>query len=116
MDENLAETLRCLAESYGPKWHAYSACMAGAGALDAQKWKPMDSAPKDGTEILVCAMFWDWDLNKETPQVGIALFEERNCGFTDGYWVGEEGCAYSPVPYAWMPKPLPIAPVLGKNN
>jgi hypothetical protein len=57
-----------------------------------QDWQPIDSAPKDGTPILI-ALGTRMDLARWRRQ--------------DQCWEGPDSCAFSEQPTHWMPLPDP---------
>lgn len=74
------------------------------------EWKPIESAPKDGTRVLVTdgveTEVADWyvrpypDRYIERPD---GLFEKAPTEFAQGYW----NCNDCQKPTHWMPLPLP---------
>lgn len=75
-------------------------------------WKPIETAPKDGTPILIL----DWLFEKNIPKVSIAYWgeDERGGAWCDyRYWEDpdeEHGWEYEEVSH-WMPLPeLPENP------
>lgn len=67
-------------------------------ANERATWHPIDTAPKDGTEILVCGPEW--------LRAGVAVWSEH-----DACW--QEACNVEPHQYTtrppthWMPLPEP---------
>lgn len=79
---------------------------------DPLNWQPIDTAPKDGTHILVC----QWPLHGD-PKDGLQMFVQ-NAAFwpengEDGEWVVYNDQTYElPVffsPTHWLPLPAPPA-------
>ena len=79
------------------------ACEAGAVALRALEWRPIDSAPKDGTAVLLGLSGWTspfsgWWAKYET--------EDKKPGWTDG--TRNEHKEYATFdPSHWLPLPAP---------
>ena len=89
--------------NFPPEWgEVKDPAMRSAIAAWGGKWQPIETAPKDGTEILAC-----WDA--PTPEYktrGVVRWEIYNA-VGDGYWATAPGdwnkrCTH------WMP--LPTAP------
>lgn len=64
------------------------------------EWQPIETAPRDGTEILILIpLVWK---NNE-PVIGNYIFTSNSVGFVwqnrNGYWVHEHS------PTHWMPMP-----------
>ena len=79
------------------RWEDYAALLA------ATQWRPIETAPKDGTWVLLC-----W---KETP-TGSECFDEWSPGQAVGKWYydGWMRCSEYSVggnPTHWMPLPKP---------
>ena len=79
--------------------------------VDALQWQPIETAPKDGTRVLVCADIWMWDrtIDKEVtaPQTLIAEWRDREWAVDDWNY---DCCGCSPEtvkPAHWMPLPEP---------
>ena len=70
----------------------------------SDKWMTIDSAPKDGTSILVAATGFD-------ANIGVVAWDDTWC---DGWWMCDDGKQAmelplrGPEPTHWMP--LPPAP------
>lgn len=69
------------------------------------KWRPIETAPKDGTSILIFGK-WDGEISdwrKVWPQSGVAAWQDNEWSavLTDIYGVW---CA---LPTHWMPLPKP---------
>lgn len=71
------------------------------------EWQPMETAPKDGTTILIS--------NALDVYVGAWLYshwnsEKRvfNCDWVDLIFSDDEGVAVITQPLAWMPLPDPV--------
>ena len=66
------------------------------------KWQPIETAPKDGTEILVCVQYEvDGDLHSERWVDWLTA---------DGGWFAFPSLIWVPFrPTAWMPLPEPPA-------
>jgi hypothetical protein len=82
----------------------------------ARGWQPIETAPKDGTEVLLCApgrlTYGAWAEPSPTPQLkyqdGFAPEEEWEEDF-DPYWASWDGdFTETDPPTHWMP--LPAAP------
>lgn len=69
-------------------------------ALEAVEWRPIETAPKDGTAILA----WNEDY------ISIALWNKACKQWADltDQGIGDE-CAYTDNPTHWMPLPAPPA-------
>lgn len=70
------------------------------------KWQPIETAPKDGTDVLVCGGTYNAGLQIGTPLLGVII------AFWDGsYWHGPEENAHDEwrecYPAYWMPLPAP---------
>lgn len=86
------------------------AALSGAGV--AEGWRTIESAPRDGTPVLVwsvpVASYYNAD---EPPHVAIAYWLERRpneirMGFHSGWvWHGMAGCTFT----HWQPLPTPPA-------
>lgn len=59
-------------------------------------WSPMDTAPKDGTEVIVY----------DAGAVFVAHWRDSDEWNVDG-WYDHGGCFLSPSPTHWMPLPDP---------
>lgn len=74
-------------------------------------WMPIDTAPKDGTQILVYSkdegiMWVSWD----TEEVYYPGCKPRKCWCVPGSHQDEQGGAYTADnPTHWMPMPIPPA-------
>ncbi len=70
-----------------------------AAALDARQWQPIETAPKDGTELIVYGSTGHYGTNN------------ANCIFAcfhRGQWrTLIKGHALKPAPTHWMPLPTP---------
>lgn len=71
-------------------------------AAVAGEWRPIETAPTNGTQVLLC--YRREDLGKHWPLVLIAGMDSQ------GYWVwqGRASRAYSAKPIGWMPLPAPL--------
>lgn len=83
------------------------------------EWQPIETAPKDGTEVLIGGGFFDWDgsYGEDVPHTGvtIASWQYRHgakqwrgnaCGgYDEYYW-------YNPT--HWMPLPKSPSPSSGE--
>lgn len=75
--------------------HAVEACEAGAAALRDQGWRPIDSAPKDGTQFLV---LWQQSLMGGAPHADMV----------SGWREYQEILAFGEPPAThWCPIPSP---------
>lgn len=82
--------------------------------------QPMETAPQDGTRILIKSGVYEWSLDKHRHRyhrlVGSVWME---CRFKDGRWAEWAGtenrmvCGGSINPLAWAPLPGPIDGVSG---
>jgi hypothetical protein len=81
------------------------------------EWRDMESAPKDGTSVLL-STHWGGDEISTDPfdDVQIGYWDAGN--LTGDIWHREPGwsCARIGEPIAWMPLPLPSAPKGGRDN
>ena len=79
-----------------------SAALAGLG-VDMSEWLPIETAPKDGTEILL-VRFQELCM----PALGGAYWGRRD-GFDDEEgWVSRNGAMWFPLhPTHWIPLPEP---------
>jgi len=68
-----------------------------------QEWRPIESAPKDGTQILA---IWMAPLNGHRPLYGVV-------SFSDGSWRDDSDCDLNP-PTHWQP--LPLGAVAGSTK
>lgn len=65
-------------------------------------WQPIDTAPKDGTEILVPYPIWDNGNNSETPsEYHVIIVKWNGVGWDKGYWMLHQ------TPMYWQPVPAP---------
>lgn len=80
--------------------------------LAEREWRSMDSAPRDGTEIILCV----GETIPDHPYVCAATFIEHEEGETLGYWQGwlqwsQDGCDFNVLmedePTGWLPLPQP---------
>ena len=80
------------------------------GMLDterrAREWQPIETAPKDGTEVLVCGGTYSTGLHNGMPLHGAVIaFWDRT------HWHGPEANAHDEWwecrPTNWMPLPMP---------
>ena len=62
---------------------------------DGGHWRPIETAPKDGTELLLFARYYG-------PFLGRWFEDNRGGG---AYWA--VGCCMAARPSHWMPLPLP---------
>lgn len=110
MAVNLFSTAAAMESISGPSPLTLS-MRAGAAALRAGEWKPIEGAPKDGTEILVCR--WPTCDEKATDlslscQVA-AWWSEENDG--EGAWIvycsilREPELHFEPTHYRELPPP-----------
>ena len=88
---------------FDPKWHAPKIFRAAVSALSAQVqdvagWQPIETAPKDGTRLL---LMWE-PFSGMSEHVELGKWNVRNG------WVNTYGHAFSGSPTHFMP--LPAAP------
>jgi hypothetical protein len=72
---------------------------------EMEKWQTMDSAPKDGTWVLLWWPYW-------SPHAIMAYFD-------GGSWSSEGVLSdhEEPGPEAWMPlPPPPLKPIIGREK
>lgn len=77
------------------RWVRYEDC---AALLDATTWRPIETAPKDGTEVLA------------TSNYGDGVHHAEVTAFCKGRWVvsnDDDGYAMQFHPSHWMPLPKP---------
>lgn len=86
------------------------------------EWKTMDSAPRDGTRIIIKAVTFGWSSDVcQNVATGERAIEARWAkGLSGGYnwleWCGNERTHSTDgalVALGWMPMPLPAAPQQG---
>jgi hypothetical protein len=81
----------------------------------ALQWQPIETAPKDGTEILVSGgtYSWDTDYGRESPHTWVSMASWR-----EQRWQGERSGGHDEYffykPTHWMHLPPP--PALKENN
>lgn len=67
------------------------------------EWKTIDSAPRDGTKILVCYI--------KSPSLGVKLVSWQKSVFGDPtdfrFYEGKASDGYDHFPTHWMPLPPP---------
>jgi hypothetical protein len=79
--------------------------------LEETEWKPIETAPKDGTEIFIwregwhCAPVAKWEYNVDADAYGWTIDEEVYLGQCDEGWLGYVDD--DPMPTHWMPLPAP---------
>jgi len=82
-------------------------------ALEAQQWKPIESAPKDGSKILLASLGYamNWDegcvLEDKALSVGWASSGFWSKQFNK-FWDGSEPCGFANLTH-WQPLPTPPA-------
>jgi hypothetical protein len=104
-----AEAAAALAEAVGNLGDAMNACqpcdeefralwkaLAAYDAAEGDGWRPIATAPRDGTPILVCAELFG------TRQISV-------CWLLRGGWMGGPALVPSWAPIAWRPLPPPPA-------
>lgn len=76
-------------------------------------WQPIDTAPKDGTQILLCGGVFDWDGSYCTPEsrpklevVVLASWKSLRDAFTAPANTGHDDEWYY-YPTHWLPLPEP---------
>lgn len=73
------------------------------------QWQPIESAPRDGTSVLL--FYTDWGTRNTEPSPGGHVYVGR---FADGYWGdGDKGFAGKELTH-WMP--LPKAPAKSEGQ
>jgi len=76
-------------------------------------WQPIETAPKDGTEIVVIGPIWQRDHNSEY-KVGQVIYscisfyspDDRKYPYCTGWHFGSPGLSTIIEPTHWMPLPL----------
>lgn len=66
-------------------------------------WEPIETAPKDGTSILVYE-------ETEWPEIFVAYHKNDSWGWTKEGNFGEDGDYFNHSPSHWMPLPNPPEP------
>jgi len=71
-------------------------------------WQPIETAPRDGTWILLTggSVDWDWDGDSK-PRVVAAQFRERNADSWQFAWFDAGYYGEYENPTHWMPLPEP---------
>lgn len=69
------------------------------------EWKPIESAPKDGTHVLAGYQRPGSWRSPVYPLTSFFVFGQWCAHFGNGHWK-----AYDPQPNVWMPLPNPPAP------
>ena len=67
------------------------------------QWQPIETAPRDGTTILVCGGMWVGEFSGEFPLGGVAMVT-----FLGDTWAVDNTEYYGPTihnPTHWMPLP-----------
>ena len=83
-----------------------------------EQWQPIETAPRDGTEILIWKATWDfapkakWDLvDGDDGWFGAWVFSETLClGESEGLLGWNEDIEYGSMPTHWCPLPKPPLP------
>jgi hypothetical protein len=103
----------------GPGWVQCSACECDQHMSDTREeavarwntrtpspatWQPIETAPKDGTIILICGFSPDYFVADAKWDGGWGLFSPENDGYTEPCFAASH----------WMPLPLP--PVVGPSQ
>ncbi len=87
-------------------WDEYQDCAAGhrwggwlarAEIAEADRWQPIETAPKDGTRILLCR-------NELIEPVTVGFWSMVECNWFTPLWANNR---HSPI--CWMPLPNPPA-------
>lgn len=66
-------------------------------------WQPIETAPKDGTDFLMC--------HAETGDMMVVFYDEPSAEAPDHCWHRMDGLAYHrDLPTHWMPLPEPPRP------
>lgn len=103
---------RAKPDDYCPGCEAEDA--ARASQPPAPEWQPIETAPKDGTNILICGGTFDSDDESygdmPYPGVSVAYWDQRRLS---PHWHGETRDAHDSwfvhKPTHWMPVPLPYS-------
>ena len=75
---------------------------------DANKWMPIETAPKDGSAILLFEVIsFDYSDKTENYVFSGCYNERRNPKFYGTEWECLEYSAFNRYPTHWMPLPLP---------
>jgi hypothetical protein len=76
-------------------------------------WQPIETAPKDGTRVLVWASKWAGEIagviNEAQGSCRIAYYTNGQSDYSGDWWNDDVGDAYSTwcQPTHWMPLPPP---------
>jgi len=83
------------------KWNCRAALTAALPVIERAKWQPIETAPKDGTSILLFASDYP---PLSYMGVGQWAFADPDLGFVEGwFW------PFAIRPTHWMPLPVPPA-------
>ena len=93
-DSDLVRLLRSLSADYGPNWSGRKMRTEAADRIEATQWRPIESAPKDGTLVLVYC----------PPYAGLSSIRCTAEYHTDAGWCVDELRTVT----HWLP--LPSAP------
>lgn len=100
------EAVRARARRLGPYATLADACEAGAEALAAMRgWQPIETAPKDGTDILLYPSLWDrpCDMGRWNDDI----YAKRPSPYWDRPFPASRGACRAATPTHWMSLPQP---------
>jgi hypothetical protein len=131
MNEALAEKILALTSDYAvvvpDKEEGFRAGLQAAavlvisfvieGLVDASAWRPMETAPTDGSAVLLRIDGGEHPLEDEATSVSIGSFgvqggaeEDPTWTFAGWSWHQDCYCRGSGAPTGWMPLPAAAAP------
>ncbi len=86
------------------------AALRDAQAQQAAAWHPIETAPKDGTVVLLYQPAGRWKSSARSRQqvVSTGYWHQPGNPASPGFWCAAVMVAYRPT--HWMPLPLPPAP------